>query len=168
MDIHRTFAEAVAWDHGKLKRLGRVDMCRHPSRGFRQEATQGGLWSSSKRPATRPRLLGDRAYVKKVVIANKASAHHRPCEDQDRYDRRQRLRSTLRKRLSAGIWIPDELTQALRRQVTERWRKVGDDGCDLSGVRVGVEACPNLPKERYAMHENRVVALRSQTKLAIL
>ncbi len=29
LDIHRAFAEAVAWDDGKLKRLGRVDMRRH-------------------------------------------------------------------------------------------------------------------------------------------
>ena len=28
LDIHRIFAEAVAWEHGKLKRLGRVDMRR--------------------------------------------------------------------------------------------------------------------------------------------
>jgi transposase len=34
VDIHRAFAEAVAWDDGKLKRLGRVDM----RRGFRKEA----------------------------------------------------------------------------------------------------------------------------------
>jgi transposase len=25
LDTHRAFAEAVAWDEGKLKRLGRVD-----------------------------------------------------------------------------------------------------------------------------------------------
>lgn len=28
LDIHRAFAEAVAWDGGKLRRLGRVDMRR--------------------------------------------------------------------------------------------------------------------------------------------
>ncbi|MGB7976994.1 MAG: hypothetical protein WCF81_22180 [Roseiarcus sp.] len=28
LDIHRAFAEAVAWDDGKLKRSGRVDMRR--------------------------------------------------------------------------------------------------------------------------------------------
>ena len=32
LDIHRAFAEAVAWDDGKLKRLGRVDMRRPFSR----------------------------------------------------------------------------------------------------------------------------------------
>ena len=26
LDIHRAFVETVAWDDGKLKRLGRVDM----------------------------------------------------------------------------------------------------------------------------------------------
>ena len=28
LDIHRAFGEAVAWDDGKLKRLGRIDMRR--------------------------------------------------------------------------------------------------------------------------------------------
>ena len=27
LDIHRAFAEAVAWDDGKLKRLGRASTC---------------------------------------------------------------------------------------------------------------------------------------------
>ena len=40
LDIHRAFAEAVAWDDSKLKRLGRVDM-RRRSRGFRKEAFKG-------------------------------------------------------------------------------------------------------------------------------
>lgn len=28
LDIHRAFAEAVAWEDGRLRRLGRVDMRR--------------------------------------------------------------------------------------------------------------------------------------------
>ncbi len=28
LDVHRAFAEAVAWEDGKLERLGRVDMRR--------------------------------------------------------------------------------------------------------------------------------------------
>jgi hypothetical protein len=28
LDIHRAFAEAVAWQEGKLKRIGRIDMRR--------------------------------------------------------------------------------------------------------------------------------------------
>jgi hypothetical protein len=34
LDIHRAFAEAVAWDNGKLNRLGRVDMRRHLLEAF--------------------------------------------------------------------------------------------------------------------------------------
>ena len=40
LDIHRAFAEAVAWDDGKLKRLGRTDM-RRPS----QESSARRMWS---------------------------------------------------------------------------------------------------------------------------
>ena len=28
LDIHRAFAEAVAWQDGKLRRIGRIDMRR--------------------------------------------------------------------------------------------------------------------------------------------
>ncbi|QRM33407.1 hypothetical protein [Microvirga sp. VF16] len=31
LDIHRAFAEAVAWQEGKLKRIGRIDMRRRRS-----------------------------------------------------------------------------------------------------------------------------------------
>ena len=34
MDIHRTFAEVVAWEEGRLKPLGRVDMTRAALEGF--------------------------------------------------------------------------------------------------------------------------------------
>ena len=41
LDIHRVFAEAVSWEDGKLRRLGRVDMRRDLltafARGLRQE-----------------------------------------------------------------------------------------------------------------------------------
>ena len=34
LDIHRTFAEAVAWEDGRLIRLGRLDMTRTALEGF--------------------------------------------------------------------------------------------------------------------------------------
>ena len=56
LDIHRAFAEAVAWDDGKLKRLGRVDMRRPLLEAFAKKLSkEDGLLS--KRPATRPRSL---------------------------------------------------------------------------------------------------------------
>ena len=56
LDIHRAFAEAVAWDDGKLKRLGRVDMRRLFSR-LSQRSCRRMMELLSKRPATRPRSL---------------------------------------------------------------------------------------------------------------
>ena len=53
LDIHRAFAEAVAWDEGKLKRLGRVDMRRHLLEAF--ASSPRGTWPLSKRPAMRLR-----------------------------------------------------------------------------------------------------------------
>ena len=40
LDIHRAFAEAVAWDDGKLERLRRVDMRRHLLEGFAKKLTK--------------------------------------------------------------------------------------------------------------------------------
>ena len=41
LDIHRAFAEAVAWEDGKIRRFGRVDMRRQLltafARGLRQD-----------------------------------------------------------------------------------------------------------------------------------
>ena len=103
LDIHRAFAEAVAWDDGKLKRLGRVDMRRPLLEAFAKKLSKDDVVVVEATGNASSVAAVIAPHVKKVVIANpKASAHHRPCEDQDRYDRRQRPRSTLCKRPSAG------------------------------------------------------------------
>ena len=103
LDIHRAFAEAVAWDEGELKRLGRVDMRRHLLEAFAKKL--------SKEDVVVIEATGNASSVAAVIAPHvkkscdresKTSAHHRPCEDQDRYDRRQRARPTVCKRLSAG------------------------------------------------------------------
>jgi len=40
LDIHRAFAEAVAWDDGKLRRLGRVDMRRELLTAFAEQLSE--------------------------------------------------------------------------------------------------------------------------------
>ena len=52
LDIHRALAEAVAWDDGKLKRLGRVG-----SRWFCQSKGAPARLSMSARNGARPRLI---------------------------------------------------------------------------------------------------------------
>jgi hypothetical protein len=50
LDIHRAFAEAVAWKDGKLSRLGRVIMRREPLEALRNNCPQT-TWLSSRPPA---------------------------------------------------------------------------------------------------------------------
>jgi transposase len=71
LDIHRTFAEAVAWDDGKLKRLGRVDMRRHLLEAFAKKLTKEGLVvvEATGNAASVASVIAP--YVKKVVIAKK-------------------------------------------------------------------------------------------------
>jgi transposase len=70
LDIHRAFAEAVAWDDGKLKRPGRVDKRRHLLEAFAKKLTNEDVVvveatgnAASVAPVIAP-------HVKKVVIAN--------------------------------------------------------------------------------------------------
>jgi hypothetical protein len=55
LDIHRAFAEAVAWDDGKLKRLGRVDMRRHLLEAFVMTPSREGC---GRYRGDRKRVLG--------------------------------------------------------------------------------------------------------------
>ena len=117
------FAEAVAWDDGKRKQT--AGACRHApasSRGFRKEAFEGGR---GRGRSDRQRSLGrsgDRA-------ACKAGCGRKP---------KSRCASSLNAKIKTDtidasvlaqlyvsgflpeVWIPDEPTQALRRQVTRR------------------------------------------------
>jgi UDP-N-acetyl-D-mannosaminuronate dehydrogenase len=43
LDIHRAFAEAVAWENGKLKRLGRIDMRRDRLDAFAATLSKGDV-----------------------------------------------------------------------------------------------------------------------------
>ena len=121
LDIHRTFAEAVAWDDGKLKRLGRVDMRRHLLEAFAKKLTKEDVVvvEATGNAASVASVIGP--YVKKVVIAN---------PKQVRFIAHAKIKtdtidaSVLAQLYASGflpeVWIPDEPTQALRRQVTRR------------------------------------------------
>ena len=102
LDIHRAFAEAVAWEDGKLRRLGRVDMRRELLTAFAQGLLQDDIVvvEATGNAAAVAAVLTP--HVKKVVIANPKQVRHRPCQDQDRHDRRRRAGAALRQRLSAG------------------------------------------------------------------
>ena len=70
LDIHRAFAEAVAWDEGKLKRLGRVDMRRHLLEAFAKKLAKEDVVvvEATGNAASVAAVIAP--HVKKAVIAN--------------------------------------------------------------------------------------------------
>ena len=121
LDIHRAFAEAVAWDEGELKRLGRVDMRRHLLEAFAKKLSKEDVVVVEATGNASSVAAVIAPHVKKVVIANPKQVRiiaHAKIKT-DTIDA-----SVLAQLYASGflpeVWIPDEPTQALRRQVTRR------------------------------------------------
>jgi transposase len=70
LDIHRAFAEAVAWDDGKLKRLGRVDMRRPLLEAFAKKLLKDDVVVVEATGNASSVAAVIAPHVKKVVIAN--------------------------------------------------------------------------------------------------
>ena len=70
MDIHRTFAEVVAWEEGRLKPLGRVDMTRAALVGFgkRLQTSDEVVVEATGNAMAVVRVLSP--FVARVIIAN--------------------------------------------------------------------------------------------------
>ncbi|OPY96019.1 hypothetical protein A5906_05405 [Bradyrhizobium sacchari] len=121
LDIHRAFAEAVAWEDGKLRRLGRVDMRRALLTTFAKRLSKDDVVvvEATGNAAAVAAVIGPQ--VKKVVIANPIQVRiiARPKIKTDTTDA-----GVLAQLYASGflpeVWVPDEPTQALRRQVTRR------------------------------------------------
>ena len=120
LDIHRAFAEAVAWDDGKLRRLGRVDMRRELLTAFAEQLSQDDVVVVEATGNAAAVAAVITPHVKKVVIANPKQVHviaHAKIKT-DTIDA-----GVLAQLYASGflpeVWIPDEHTLGLRRQVTQ-------------------------------------------------
>jgi transposase len=121
LDIHRVFAEAVMLDDGKVVRLGRVGMTREHLEVFARTLTHDDhvVIEATGNAAAVSAVLAP--HVGRVVIANPR---------QVRLIAEARIKTdvidaTVLARLYASnflpeVWVPDERTLALRRQVTRR------------------------------------------------
>ena len=121
MDIHRTFAEVVFWEEGKLRPAGRITMTRAGLEGFGRslgkddevviEATGNGM--------AVVRVLS--RYVERVIVANplqvKAIAHAHVKTDKIDAGVLASLRAA---DFLPEIWLPDADTERLRRLVARR------------------------------------------------
>lgn len=121
MDIHRTFAEAVMIDGDKLIRLGRVTMSRDHLSAFAGRLTQEDhivIEATGNAQAVAEAIA---PFVGRVVIANPKQVH---------LIAKARIKTdvidaTVLARLYASgflpeVWVPDQQTMSLRRQVTRR------------------------------------------------
>jgi len=121
LDIHRAFAEAVAWDEGKLKRLGRVSMRRDVLSRFATTLSRSDVVvvEATGNAASVAAVISP--HVNNVVIANPKQVRIIAYAKvkTDKIDA-----SVLAQLYASGflpeVWIPDAPTQALRRQVTRR------------------------------------------------
>jgi transposase len=121
MDIHRTFAEVVFWQDGRLRWYGRVDMTRAGLEGFGRSLTKNDevVIEATGNAMAVVRVL--RPYVGRVIIANplqvKAIAHARI--KTDKIDA-----GVLASLHAAGflpeVWLPDAETERRRRLVARR------------------------------------------------
>jgi hypothetical protein len=70
LDIHRAFAEAMAWEDGRLKRLGRIDMRRERLAAFAARLSPDDVVviEATGNAAAVADVIGP--HVKRVVIAN--------------------------------------------------------------------------------------------------
>jgi transposase len=121
MDIHRTFAEVVFWQEGRLRWYGRVDMTHAGLEGFGRGLTKNDevVLEATGNAMAVVRVL--RPYVARVIIANplqvKAIAHAHV--KTDKIDA-----GVLASLHAAGflpeVWLPDAETERLRRLVARR------------------------------------------------
>ncbi|WIW55444.1 IS110 family transposase [Mesorhizobium mediterraneum] len=120
LDIHRAFAEAVAWEDGRLRRLGRVDMRRDLLAAFAAKLSPNdvGVIEATGNATSATAVVAP--HVKKVGIGN---------PKQVRIIAYAKIKTTIEADVLAQlyasgflpeVWIADEPTQALRRQVTRR------------------------------------------------
>jgi len=121
MDIHRTFAEVVVWEDGRLRHAGRVDMTRTALEGFGKslKATDEIVVEATGNTMALVRVLSP--FVVRVVIANplqvKAVAHAHV--KTDKIDA-----GVLASLHAAGflpeVWTPPAETERMRRLVARR------------------------------------------------
>jgi transposase len=121
MDIHRTFAEAVMIDGDRLMRLGRINMSRDHLAAFAAKLTSEDhivIEATGNAHAVAEAIA---PFVGRVIIANPRQVH---------LIAKARIKTdvidaTVLARLYASgflpeVWVPDQRTLSLRRQVTRR------------------------------------------------
>jgi len=112
MDIHRTFAEVVFWEAGRLRPAGRIDMTRSGLEGFGRNLSKEDevVVEATGNAMAVVRVLGP--YVARVIVANplqvKAIAHAHVKTDKIDAGVLASLRAA---GFLPEVWVPDAATE---------------------------------------------------------
>jgi transposase len=121
MDVSRAFAELVAWDDGRLRRLGRVDMRRDLLEAWARKLQPDDVVVIEATGNAVAAVEVMSPYAGKVVVANpkqvRLIAHARIKTDTIDAGVLAQLYAS---GFLSEVWVPDPATAALRRQVTRR------------------------------------------------
>ena len=125
LDIHRAFAEAVAFEDGEIRRLGRIGMTRDHLEAFARSLNPSdhAVVEATGNATAVMEILAP--HVARVAVANPLQVHliAKAKIKTDAIDAK-----VLAKLYAAGflpeVWIPDAATLARRRQVTRRTQLV--------------------------------------------
>jgi transposase len=121
MDIHRTFAQVVFWEDGKLRPAGRVSMTRSGLEGFGRSLGKEDevVIEATGNAMAVVRVLSP--YVARVIVANppqvKAIAHAHVKTDKIDAGVLASLRAA---NFLPEVWLPDSDTERRRRLVARR------------------------------------------------
>jgi transposase len=121
MDIHRTFAEVVFWEAGRLRPAGRVDMTKAGLEGFGRTLSKQDEVVVEATGNAMAVVRALEPHVARVVVANsvqvKAIAHAHVKTDKIDAGVLASLRAA---NFLPEVWLPDADTERLRRQVARR------------------------------------------------
>lgn len=121
LDVHRTFAEVVIWEDGRLRPAGRVDMTCSGLEGFGRTLarTDEVVVEATGNAMAVVRVLSP--YVARVIMANplqvRAIAHAQIKTDRIDAGVLAQLRAA---NFLPEVWLPDPATERLRRLVARR------------------------------------------------
>lgn len=121
LDVHRTFAEVVFWEEGRLRPAGRVDMTRSGLEGFGRTLDKSDevVVEATGNAMAVVRVLSP--FVARVIMANplqvKAIAHARIKTDKIDAGVLAQLRAA---DFLPEVWLPDAETERRRRLVARR------------------------------------------------
>jgi transposase len=121
MDIHRTFAEVVFWEAGRLRPAGRVDMTKAGLEGFGRTLSKQDEVVVEATGNAMAVVRALEPHVARVIVANsvqvKAIAHAHVKTDKIDAGVLASLRAA---NFLPEVWLPDAETERLRRQVARR------------------------------------------------